>query len=236
MPQLPAPGRPVLAGPRFYVTPPQRFSLASILLAFIAASIGVPVLVFAFTHSRHAVSSTFGAGGPGHGGDGFDAGGGDDRDDDPSRVDTIYLGGPDEAPVATRPGGAPRTVHPFVVINLPRSGDQVGQIPDTPAGHLLFAWLAAFNSTSPSTFAKALPTAEAGTTEAAQMELRKQTGGFTLLAAKEVAPGILVFRLHDQTPAATEVLGTLQVRPDTSPATIASFSLRAVPTPQAKAP
>src|SRR5271168_4610073 len=63
---------------------------------------------------------------------------------------------------------------------------------------------------------------------AAQMELRRQTGGFSLLSAKEVQPGVLVFRLRDQTPSATEVLGTLQVRPDSSPATIASFSLRAV--------
>ncbi len=64
------------------------------------------------------------------------------------------------------------------------------------------------------------------------MELRRQTGGFSLLSAKEVQPGVLVFRLRDQRPLATEVLGTLQVRPNSSPATIASFSLRAVPTPR----
>ena len=64
------------------------------------------------------------------------------------------------------------------------------------------------------------------------MELRQQTGGFSLLSAKEVQPGVLVFRLRDQTPLATEVLGTLQVRSGSSPATIASFSLRAVPSPR----
>ena len=136
-----------------------------------------------------------------------------------------------EAPVATRPN----TVHPFVVMHLPRSGDQSGQIPETFAGRLLYAWLAAFNGTDPSVFAKALPSAEPGSTEAAQRELRKETGGFTLLSAKEVQPGVLVFRLHDQTASSTEVLGTLQVRPDVSPATIASFSLRAIPVSQAKA-
>jgi hypothetical protein len=47
-----------------------------------------------------------------------------------------------------------------------------------------------------------------------------------------VQPGVLVFRLRDQTPSATEVLGTLQVRPNSSPAAIASFSLRAVPPPR----
>jgi hypothetical protein len=62
------------------------------------------------------------------------------------------------------------------------------------------------------------------------MELRQQTGGFNLLSAKEVQPGVLVFRLRDQTPSATEVLGTLQVLPDS--ASIASFSLRAVPSPR----
>ena len=64
------------------------------------------------------------------------------------------------------------------------------------------------------------------------MELRRQTGGFSLLSAKEVQPGVLVFRLRDETPSATEALGTLQVRPNSSPATIASFSLRAVPSPR----
>ena len=44
---------------------------------------------------------------------------------------------------------------------------------------------------------------------AAQMELRRQTGGFSLLSAKEVQPGVLVFRLRDETPSATEALGTL---------------------------
>jgi hypothetical protein len=63
------------------------------------------------------------------------------------------------------------------------------------------------------------------------MELRKHTGGFNLLSAKEVQPGVLVFRLRDQTPSANEALGTLQVRPDSDPAAIASLSIRAVPPP-----
>jgi hypothetical protein len=64
------------------------------------------------------------------------------------------------------------------------------------------------------------------------MDLRHQTGGFELLSAKEVQPGVLVFRLRDQTPAGNETLGTLQLLPDSSPAAIASFSLRAVPSPR----
>jgi hypothetical protein len=111
-------------------------------------------------------------------------------------------------------------------------GAQLGFIPDTPAGHLLYNWLAAFNQASYPALAKALPNVALASATAAQMELRRQTGGFSLLSAKEVQPGVLVFRLRDETPSATEALGTLQVRPNSSPATIASFSLRAVPAPR----
>jgi hypothetical protein len=62
---------------------------------------------------------------------------------------------------------------------------------------------------------------------AAQIELRQQTGRSTLLSAKEVHSGVLAFWLRDETPAANEVLGTLQPRPNSSPAAIASSSLRA---------
>jgi hypothetical protein len=108
----------------------------------------------------------------------------------------------------------------------------VGFIPNTPAGQLLYNWLAAFNQASYPALATALPNAALAAATTAQMELREQTGGFRLLSAKEAQPGVLVFRLRDQTPSATEVLGALQVRPKSSPAAIASFSLRAVPSPR----
>ena len=213
-----APGKQVSAGPQFYVTPRPRFSPGSVLLAFFIASGVLFAFVHAQSHARSAGAAT-----------------GDD-DDDPSQVETIYLGGPGEAPVAARPGAHPSTVHPFVVVRLPNSGDQLGQIPDSAAGRLLYAWLAAINGTDPSAVANALPTPEVGSTEAAQLELRKETGGFTLLSAREIEPGVLVFRLHDQTPAANEALGILQVRPGSNPATIASFSLSAAPNSQPKLP
>lgn len=130
--------------------------------------------------------------------------------------------------MATRPATHPNTVHPFVVVHLPRAGDQSGQIPDTPAGRLLFSWLAAFNGKDPSAFDTALRTREPALVREAQLELRRQTGGFTLLSAKEVQPGVLVFRLHDQTTSATEALGTLQLDPSTTPPAIASLSLRSI--------
>lgn len=215
MPQPLAPESRVLAAPQFYVTPRQRFSPSSILLAVVIALACLGAVLYALSRTHYS-GATWSEG----------------DDDDPSRLDTIYVGGPDEAPTATRPKGSPSTVHPYVVVHLPRSGNGLGQIPDSAAGRLLYAWLAAFNGTDPSAFGRALPTAEAGSVEAAQVELRTETGGFTLLSAAEVQPGVLVFRLHDQTPSATEALGTLQVRPNSNPASIASFSLRAVSPPQ----
>ena len=155
----------------------------------------------------------------------------DDKDDDPSRVDTIVLGDPSDAPVPARKGDHVSPVHPTILVRLPRFGEEVGLIPNTPSGQLLYAWLAAFNKANGAGLAAALPSAEPRAMVAGQLALRKQTGGFSLLSAKEAQPGVLVFRLRDQTPAAGEVLGTLQVRTGANPAAVASFSLRAVDLP-----
>lgn len=225
-----------LTAPSFYVTPKQRLGPGSVFLAFLLALACLVAVLYTQSHSRYAHAFRSDASGiPSFG----SAGGGSDTrddDDDPSRVDTIYLGGPSEAPSATRPTGHASAVHPFVVVHLPRSGDQVGQIPDTPAGHLLYNWLAAFNGPDPSAMARALPTQEDGLSEQAQAELRRQTGGFTLVSAKQIGPDVIVFRLHDQTPSTTEVLGTLRMKAGSRPAAIGSFSLRAVSPGPAKAP
>src|SRR6202044_3439716 len=63
----------------------------------------------------------------------------------------------------------------------------------------------------------ALPNVALASAAAAQMELRRQTAGFTLLSAKEVQPGVLVFRLRDETPSATEAPGPPQGRPNPPP-------------------
>lgn len=222
---------PAWGTPRFYVTPRQRLSLGPCLLALLLAAACLFAVLYALNHSGHARTSTSSDGShPGKSASAADAP--EDDEDDPSSVDTIYLGDPAEAPVATRPARHPSAVHPFVVIRLPRSGDQVGQIPDTPTGRLLYDWLAAFNGRDHSVVAKALPTAKLDRTEAAQLELRRRTGGFTLVSAREVQTGVLVFRLHDQTVPGTEFLGTLQANPNSSPASIGSFSLSAVPQTQ----
>jgi len=216
---------PTLTAPSFYLTARQPLRPAAILLATIAASIALSSVLYALEHNRSAhlasnnsnsVRSATSAVTP------------NDDKDDPNQIDTIVLGDPADAPVPARKGNHVSPVHATILVRLPRYGDQVGLIPDTPAGHLLYNWLAAFNQASYPALGNALPNIALAFAAASQMELRQQTGGFSLLSAKEVQPGVLVFRLRDQTPSATEVLGTLQVLPNSTPAKIASFSLRAV--------
>ena len=217
----------ILTAPTFYLTVREPLRPAAILIAILTALVALSAVLFALgaaspTHRRQESSHT--------------ARSADttptkkEEEDDPTQVDTIVLGDPSEAPTPARTGDYISPVHPTILVHLPHDGDLIGLIPNTPAGHLLYAWLAAFNRPSWSALASALPTQVPALTAAAQAELRQQTGGFNLLSAKEVQPGILVFRLRDQTSSATEALGTLQVLPDSNPATIANFSLRAIPT------
>ena len=224
------------AAPSFYLTGRQPLRPGVILLAIAVAVGALCLFVYAMGHAKHARR---GAGGSGAAGSASGvsagasaAGAGDDDDDDPNQIDTIVLGDPGDAPVPGKKGNHVSAVHPTIVVRLPRTGDQTGMIPDTAAGRLLVGWLAAFNHASASELDAALPNASPGAATAAQLALRQQTGGFELLSAKEVEPGVLVFRLRDQTPAAGEVLGTLRVRGDSVPAAMGSFSLRAVPVRQ----
>ena len=224
---------PTLIAPSFYITGRQPLRPGVILLAIVAAVGGISLVLYALSHAGHAHFTSGGSGADRSASAELGSTPSADQkdDDDPDQIDTIVFGDPGDAPVPARPGDHVSSVHPTILVRLPRSGDQVGFIPNTPAGHLLYNWLAAFNQASYPALANALPNVALASVTAAQMELRRQTGGFNLLSAKEVRPGVLVFRLRDQNPSATEVLGTLQVRPNSSPATIASFSLRAVPSP-----
>jgi hypothetical protein len=202
------------------------------VLAFAALS----SITFALGHGQHWHKLL--PGGTGRDPSGAAASPAGDKDDDPNQIDTIVLGDAADAPRPARRNEIPSPVHPFVVVHLPRFGDEIGLIPNTPAGHLLYDWLAAFNQSNQSALHKALPglapnsdlNSDQDSELAAQMEFRRQTGGLNLLSAKEIQPGLLVFRLRDQTREGNEVLGTLQMRPNSSPPAIASFSLRGVTT------
>jgi len=221
---------PTLTAPSFYLTASQPLRPGAILLATVAAVAALSSVLYALGHNRsaHFTSNSSGAARSAA----ATSGATPDDKDDPNQIDTIVLGDPADAPVPARKGDHVSPVHATILVRLPRYGDQVGLIPDTPAGHLLYNWLAAFNQASYPALGNALPNIALASAAASQMELRQQTGGFSLLSAKEVQPGVLVFRLRDQTLSATEVLGTLQVLPDSDPARIASFSLRAAPTPR----
>jgi hypothetical protein len=244
-PARPAPGKPEchpllqqrlptdlqgLSAPRFYITGRQPINPAAILLAIVVAAGALSSVLYALSHGGHSHFTSGGSGADRSASAGFAGAPAADQndDDDPNQIDTVVLGDPTDAPVPAPRTGHVSSVHPTILVHLPRSGDQVGFIPNSAAGHLLYNWLGAFNQASYPALATALPNVALASVTAAQMELRRQTGGFSLLSAKEVQPGVLVFRLHDQSPSATEVLGTLQVRPNSRPATIASFSLRAV--------
>ncbi len=229
-------GVPIAVAPSFYLTGRQPLRPGAILLATVAAVGALSLVLNALRHtgqahlsfgdssSRRSPSATAGA-----------APSADDKDD-PNQVDTIVLGDPADAPTPAKRGDHVSSVHPTILVRLPRFGDQTGLIPDTPSGRLLYRWLAAFNQASRSALGEVLPNDALSPVTAAQMDLRQRTGGFNLLSAKEVQPGVLVFRLRDQTPAAAEVLGTLQVRPHSDPAAIASFSLCTVASPLQDAP
>jgi hypothetical protein len=223
------PGVPTATAPRFYITGRQPLNPGAILLAIVAAVGALWSVLYVLSHNGHAHLNSSGtrSANPTS-----KAASTDDEKDDPSQIDTIVLGDPADAPVPARRGDHVSPVHPTILVRLPRFGDQVGLIPDTPAGRLLYGWLATFNQASYPALGNALPNVALASAATAQIELRQQTGGFNLLSAKEVQPGVLVFRLRDQTPSAIEALGTLQVSPNSSPATIASFSLRAVPQPR----
>ncbi len=219
-------------GPSFSLTSRQPLHPATIVLAIATAAGALALILFGLAHAGniHGVPDSSSAGRAASGTPGAQSA--DDDKDDPSQIDTIVLGDPAEAPVPGRRGNHVSPVHPTIVVHLPRFGDQVGLIPDSPAGHLLYGWLAAFNQASGSALAEALPNVAPAAAAEAQLALRQQTGGFNLLSAKQVEPGVLVFRLRDQTPAGGEVLGTLQVRSGSIPAEITSFNLRAVPSPR----
>ncbi len=225
MPQQLPTSVPTFTAPRFYITGRQSLRPEAILLAIVVAVAALFSVLYGLSHTDHAYLTS---GSPSPTRSANAASSTADDKDDPSQIDTIVLGDPADPPSPARPGNHVSSVHPTILIRLPRFGDQVGLIPDTPAGRLLYAWLAAFNHANYAGLSQALPTVASPLIVDAQMELRHQTGGFRLLSAKEVQPGLLVFRLRDQTPSGTEALGALQVRPGSSPATIATFSLGAV--------
>ncbi|HYS42610.1 MAG TPA: hypothetical protein VEM32_01405, partial [Geobacteraceae bacterium] len=147
--QQPLPtGVPTLTAPRFYITSRQPLRPGAILLATVAAVAALSSVLYALGHTEHAHLTSGSSGTARSASATSGAASAADEKDDPSQIDTIVLGDPADAPVPARPGNHVSPVHATILVHLPRFGDQVGLIPDTPAGRLLYGWLAAFNDAS----------------------------------------------------------------------------------------
>ena len=146
-----------LSAPHFYITGREPIRPGAIVLATVAAVVALSSVLYALGHNgaAHLAADNSGDGRSASTTPGASAA--DDEKDDPSQIDTIVLGDPADAPVPARRGDHVSPVHPTILVHLPRFGDQVGLIPDTPAGRLLYGWLAAFNQASYPALGNALP-------------------------------------------------------------------------------
>src|SRR2546421_1132803 len=104
---------------------------------------------------------------------------------------------------------------------------QALNIPDTPAGHTLKAWLDAFNSGDRATEEKYLKTYDPERSLDDEMRFRSMTGGFILTQILKSDPERIEFMVKERN-SDTIAIGKMEVKPG-EPARVASFGLRAVP-------
>jgi retinol-binding protein 3 len=100
-------------------------------------------------------------------------------------------------------------------------------IPDTPAGHTLKAWLDAFNSGDRATEEKYLKTYDPERSLDDEMRFRAITGGFILTQIVKNDPQRIEFMVKERN-SDTVGIGKIEVKPG-EPVKVASFGLRAVP-------
>ena len=100
-------------------------------------------------------------------------------------------------------------------------------IPDTPAGHMLQAWLAAFNSGDRAQIETYVKTVDQSQSVDGMTSFRNQTGGFELLSIESSEPLHIRFRVKEKG-GPTTALGNLLVK-DGQPPTVGTFELRALP-------
>ena len=109
------------------------------------------------------------------------------------------------------------------------AGSAFGQtaIPDTPAGHVLTAWLDAFNSGDRSKIEAYVKTYDSTNSADGMMGFRSQTGGFDLLAIESSEPLLIKFRVKEKA-SPTVAIGSILLKP-AQPPMVESFGLRAIP-------
>ena len=101
------------------------------------------------------------------------------------------------------------------------------EIPETPAGHTLKAWLDAFNSGDRAVEEKYLHLYDPTRSLDDEMRFRAMTGGFVLLQIIKSDPLRVEFMVKERN-SETMAVGKMEVK-SSEPAMVASFSLRAVP-------
>ena len=100
-------------------------------------------------------------------------------------------------------------------------------VPDTPAGHTLQAWLAAFNSGDRARIETYVKTVDQSQSVDGMISFRDQTGGFELLSIESSEPLHIRFRVKEKV-GPTTALGNLLVKEGT-PLSVGTFGLRALP-------
>ena len=104
---------------------------------------------------------------------------------------------------------------------------QSPNIPDTPAGHALQAWLDAFNSGERSRIQAYLSRYEPRKPLDPTMAFREQTGGFQLVSVDRSEPLHIEFQVREKA-GSTVAIGNIDVK-DADPPEVLTFGLRAIP-------
>src|ERR1700691_3009593 len=104
---------------------------------------------------------------------------------------------------------------------------QTVNIPDTPDGHTLQAWLAAFNSGDRARIETYIRRVDQSQSVDGMIGFRNQTGGFELLSIESGEPLHIRFRVKEKG-GPTTALGNLLVK-DGQPPTVGTFGLRGLP-------
>jgi retinol-binding protein 3 len=100
-------------------------------------------------------------------------------------------------------------------------------IPDTPAGHILQAWLDAFNSADHAKLEAYVKNVDPSQSVDGMLAFHNQTGGFDLLSIESSEPLHIRFRIKEKG-GPTTALGNLLLKAG-QPPTVGTFGLRALP-------
>ncbi|HEY6414402.1 MAG TPA: hypothetical protein VIX42_12000 [Edaphobacter sp.] len=101
------------------------------------------------------------------------------------------------------------------------------EIPPTPAGQTLQAWLDAFNSGDRAKIESYIKTVDSTQTVDSMLSFGKQTGGFDLLSIESSEPLLITFKVKEKA-SPTVAFGSLQLK-SPQPAMVDNLSVRAVP-------